>query len=226
MMPHPTNTTVKMWKLAGVVLCGGESRRMGQPKAWLPFGRETILSRIVATVSQVVELVAVVRRPGQALPPLVEPVRIVEDIFVGLGPLAGLHAGIFAVRNDASHVLVVSCDVPLVKVAFLRRLAQCMEETFRLASNSTVVPLACVPVADDQRHPLVAIYSVEVLSLLETLLHQGRLRPAFLLEQIPVRWLSPNEWADIDPESVSLTNINTPQEYRAAWQRAGFGDPP
>ena len=33
--------------LGAVVLCGGESRRMGQPKAWLPFGPERMLQRVV-----------------------------------------------------------------------------------------------------------------------------------------------------------------------------------
>ena len=33
--------------LGAVVLCGGESRRMGRPKAWLPFGPERMLQRVV-----------------------------------------------------------------------------------------------------------------------------------------------------------------------------------
>ena len=37
-------------RTAGIVLCGGRSSRMGQPKAWLPFGDERMLARVVRTV--------------------------------------------------------------------------------------------------------------------------------------------------------------------------------
>ena len=39
--------------VGAVILCGGESRRMGQPKAWLPFGPERMLQRVVRLVSTV-----------------------------------------------------------------------------------------------------------------------------------------------------------------------------
>ncbi|RPI89356.1 MAG: molybdenum cofactor guanylyltransferase, partial [Planctomycetaceae bacterium] len=38
---------------ASVVLCGGQSSRMGRPKAWLPFGNEQFLRRCVRLVSLV-----------------------------------------------------------------------------------------------------------------------------------------------------------------------------
>ena len=34
-------------RFGGGVLCGGESRRMGRPKAWLAFGNEVMLQRVV-----------------------------------------------------------------------------------------------------------------------------------------------------------------------------------
>ena len=51
------------WQRAGfggIVLCGGKSTRMGRPKLSLPFGDETMLSRVVRIVSQVVSPVVVV----------------------------------------------------------------------------------------------------------------------------------------------------------------------
>ncbi|GBD36321.1 putative molybdenum cofactor guanylyltransferase [bacterium HR36] len=208
------------WQVAGLVLCGGESRRMGQAKAWLDFGGQTVLERIVQCVNQVVAPVVVARRPGQSLPPLSNSVRIVEDVYPGRGPLAGLHIGLWALRQEASHALVVSCDVPLVRPAFLQRLMDAMRHAVETAESSATYAQACVPIFGGQRHPLVAIYAVALWPLVESLLRNGQLRPAFLLEQIPVRWLQPEEWADVDPESLSLTNINTPQEYQAALHRA------
>ena len=48
-----------------VVLCGGESRRMGRPKAWLPFGPERLLQRVVRLVGTVAHPVVVVAAPSQ-----------------------------------------------------------------------------------------------------------------------------------------------------------------
>ena len=62
-------------KVAGVVLCGGRSSRMGRPKAWLPFGRELMLPRVVRLLGEAVGPVAVVAAPGQDLPPLPEAYR-------------------------------------------------------------------------------------------------------------------------------------------------------
>ena len=48
-----------------VVLCGGESRRMGRPKAWLPFGPELMLQRVVRLVGTVARPIVVVAAPGR-----------------------------------------------------------------------------------------------------------------------------------------------------------------
>ncbi|HUR55514.1 MAG TPA: NTP transferase domain-containing protein, partial [Gemmataceae bacterium] len=62
---------------AGIVLCGGRSSRMGRAKAWLPFGGETMLQRVVRVVGEVVSPVVVVAAAGQDVPPLPVGVRIV-----------------------------------------------------------------------------------------------------------------------------------------------------
>ncbi len=214
---------------------------MGKPKAALPFGSETVLGRIVRTVAGVVEPVVLVRRPQQELPPLPFPMfqsnsgptdqpaaepecqprshpslLLAEDVFAGEGPLAGIHAGLLTLQKQVSHALVVSCDVPLISASFLARLITIFQQ-----ANASRLPgappfLAGVPVTCGQRHPLVALYACAVLPIAERLLQAGLLRPAFLLQKIPVRWIHEHEWSDIDPHSLSLLNINTPADYELA----------
>lgn len=65
--------------VAGIVLCGGMSQRMGRPKAWLPFGGELMLPRVVRLLSEVVSPVIVVAAPEQELPPLPAGIAVVRD---------------------------------------------------------------------------------------------------------------------------------------------------
>src|SRR5438128_4376608 len=85
----------------GIILCGGQSKRMGRPKAWLPFGGETMLPRVVRLLSQVVAPVVVVAAPGQDLPALPAGVAVVRDEERGRGPLQGLAAGLKALQGQA-----------------------------------------------------------------------------------------------------------------------------
>ena len=112
--------TRSMSEVAGVVLAGGRSTRMGRPKANLEWHGSTLLHRVTGIVGRAVDgPVVVVRRarPGAAeLPP---GVRVVEDAAEGRGPLQGLAAGLAAVAGDAEVAYVSSTDVPLLHPAFV-----------------------------------------------------------------------------------------------------------
>src|SRR3954452_13941182 len=94
----------------GVVLCGGQSSRMGRPKAWLPFGGELMLPRVVRLLGEAVAPLVVVAAPGQDVPALSEKLEIVRDPKQGPGPLQGLAAGLAALRGRADAAYLSSCD--------------------------------------------------------------------------------------------------------------------
>src|ERR1700720_1408053 len=100
--------------LGAIVLCGGESRRMGQPKAWLPFGPETMLQRVVRLIRSAAGVgpIVVVGAPGQEVPPLPDGVDVVRDPVAGRGPLQGLAAGLAAMPAGAELVYASATDVP------------------------------------------------------------------------------------------------------------------
>src|SRR5579872_1061166 len=102
-------------RVGGVVLCGGQSRRMSRPKAWLPFGDELMLPRVVRLLRSVVEPVVIVAAPGQDLPALPVDVAIVRDARPGRGPLQGLAAGLEALASKADAAYLSSCDVPFLQ---------------------------------------------------------------------------------------------------------------
>src|SRR5262245_59514400 len=113
-----------MTKAAGIVLCGGRSSRMGRPKAWLPFGDEVLLQRMVRILSDVVEPIVVVAAPDQSLPALPEHVQIARDESEFLGPLNGLATGLASLGDEVPVAYLSSCDVPFLRPAFVRRVIE------------------------------------------------------------------------------------------------------
>ncbi len=196
--------------IAGIVLCGGQSKRMGRPKAWLPFAGEIMLPRVVRLLSEVVSPIVVVAAPDQEIPPLPDEIRIVRDEERGRGPLQGLAAGLAALAGTADAAYLTSCDVPFLQPAFVRRLIDRLGE-YRI----------CVPRVGDFHHPLAAVYRLDVLPVVNELLAENRLRPFFLFEQVPTRVLEAAELADVDPTFQTLRNLNTPEEYEAALRECG-----
>jgi molybdopterin-guanine dinucleotide biosynthesis protein A len=192
-------------KVGGVVLCGGQSSRMGRPKAWLPFAGEFMLPRVVRLLREVVEPIVVVAAPDQDLPPLPNGVLTVRDEHPGRGPLQGLAAGLAALEGRADAAYVSSCDVPFLRPAFVGRVID-------LLGDAQI----CVPTVGDYHHPLAAVYRVEVIDVVRRLLDENRLRPFFLFDAVPTRVVEPAEFADVDPTFQTLRNLNTPEEYEQA----------
>jgi molybdopterin-guanine dinucleotide biosynthesis protein A len=198
-----------MASVGGIVLCGGQSRRMGRAKAWLPFAGELMLPRVVRRLSEAVAPVVVVAAPDQEVPPLPPDVAVVRDDERGRGPLQGLAAGLDALRGRVEAAYLSGCDVPLLRPAFVSRLVELLGEN-----------QACVANVGGYHHPLAAVYRVGVLDAVRRLLAEGRLRPFFLFEAVPTRVVAAEELADVDPTFQTLRNLNTPEEYEAALREA------
>jgi molybdopterin-guanine dinucleotide biosynthesis protein A len=190
--------------VGGIVVCGGQSKRMGRPKAWLPFAGEIMLPRILRLLAEVNPLV-VVAAPGQDLPPLPPGVDVVHDEERGRGPLQGLAAGLGALRGRADAAYASSCDVPFLQPTFVRRLIELLGDHH-----------ICVPHVDGYHHPLAAVYRLDVADAVKRLLAADRLRPVFLFDLVPTRVVEAVELADADPTFATLRNLNTPEDYEAA----------
>jgi len=204
--------------VAGIVLAGGRSSRMGTPKAALEWHGSTLLRRVVGLVARAVDgPVIVVRAPGQELPELPGEVEQVEDAREGRGPLQGLAAGLGAVDDRAVAAYVSSTDVPLLHPRFIRRLLAAFDDDVDVV----------LPHAGGFRHPLAAVYRVALVDAVEHLIAEDRMRPAFLFEACRVRQLDDGALladaalAALDPDLDSVLNLNAPTDYEAARARPG-----
>jgi molybdopterin-guanine dinucleotide biosynthesis protein A len=146
--------------VAGLLLTGGASRRMGADKALLPSPGEagaTLAQRSAALLEDVCS-VALEVGPG------VSGLPAVADDQPGAGPLAAVATGHRALMDAGweGAVLVVATDLPLLDVATLRWLAE------HPASGSVV------PVAGGHPQPLCARWSADDLALAARLVESGR----------------------------------------------------
>ncbi len=198
--------------VGGIVLCGGQSKRMGRPKAWLPFAGELMLPRVVRLLGEAVHPVVVVAAPDQEVPPLPAAVAVLRDEAKGRGPLQGLAAGLNALRGQVDAAYLSSCDVPFLRPAFVRRLMD-------LLGNDAI----CVPRVGGYHHPLAAVYRLDVADAVTRLLREDRLRPFFLFEAVPTRIVEAEELTDVDPTLQTLRNLNTPEDYEKAAQEISSG---
>jgi molybdopterin-guanine dinucleotide biosynthesis protein A len=203
-------------RLAGIVLAGGHSSRMGLPKATLPFGPELMLQRVVRLLSTVAHPLVVVAAPKQQLPPLPPGVLIAHDQRESRGPLEGLFAGHSALTGAGPvAAYATSCDVPLLVPAFVTALFNQLGD-FDIA----------VPIEDDFAHPLAAIYRLSVLSEIETLLAADQLRPSSLFDRVRSKKIPAADLRHADPTLATLKNLNHPADYLAALATAGLTPDP
>lgn len=191
--------------VGGIVLCGGQSSRMGRPKLTLPFGGELMLPRIVRILRSVVDPVVVVAGPSQEVPALPDDVRVVRDEHEHLGPLAGMEVGLRALLGVVQAAYVSSCDVPLLRPEFVAEMIR------RLGRHELAVPRE-----GDFYHPLAGVYCTSLAERVHQLVADQRLRPLFLIQTSDAVEVSVEELRTVDPQLHSLRNLNRPEDYEEA----------
>lgn len=188
---------------------------MGQSKAMLPFGHETMLERVVGVLQQVVSPVVIVAAKRQSLPPLPAGIEIAYDEQPDMGPLGGMLVGLTRLEGRVEVVYVSSCDAPLLKTAFVRWMIEALG-----------VHDIAIPRDGKYFHPLAAVYRTELAGTVRQLIQAGRLRPFDLLGESKALEIDVERLRSVDADLSSLRNTNTPEEYAAALRDAGLDAAP
>lgn len=199
-------------RLSGIVLAGGQSRRMGRDKADLPFGGTSLVCWVVGRLAPAcVEVIVVARDAADCVGC---GVRVIGDRWPGWGPLGGLVTGLDAVATP--YAAVVACDLPFVEPALLLGLAG-------LAPDWDAV----VPQIGDRAQPLYAVYRHSVGPTAEALFRRGgrSLHDLLATPDLRVCYVAEETLREWDPALRSFDNINTPEEYERA-RAILSGEPP
>jgi molybdenum cofactor guanylyltransferase len=182
--------------LAGVVLCGGRSARMGVDKATITFEGTTLLERALARLDAVCDPVLVA---AGDLPLRVAGRLSVADPVPGAGPLGGLVAALRASPHPL--LVVVAVDLPWIDPGLIGMLAA------RIGDGD-------VAVCETARgiEPLHAVYSTSMLAAAETALAGTDRSLRRLIEHSDAVRLTESEWRDAGISDRFTRNINTPQD--------------
>ena len=174
-----------------LVLAGGESRRMGRPKAWIEVGDSVLLRYVVERLAPAFSEVVVSFGEPEQMEQLV-PYRVVFDRKRSAGPLAGLEAGLLAARHDV--LFAVACDMPYVR-----------RETAEIAVAAASGCDAAIPRHDGLFEPVCGAYRKTALPAIVGALDAGNYTAHDVVELLDVTWLE-----DLDP--AELESLNTPAD--------------
>jgi molybdopterin-guanine dinucleotide biosynthesis protein A len=180
-----------------VILAGGLSRRMGQDKATLPAGDGMLIEHLARRLAPVVSETIIA---GGGAYPDVDGARTVVDHLPGLGPLAGMLAGLTAASHR--HVWVVGCDLPDVEPALGDLLLS-------LAADYEAV----VPQPAEEPEGVCALYVRELAPRIAALLDASERSIKSLLQRSRVRYVASGELQLVDPQLRSFRNLNTQADY-------------
>lgn len=200
-----------MDSIAGFILVGGESRRMGTDKAGLTLNGRSFVERIAGEVAQISSSVSIVGSNTAELQlKELSNLTIVPDVYPKWGALGGVHAALSAcaaqdsTQDAADWALIVACDFPFVTRQLFARLASVRE------GFDAVAPIQ----KDSIPQPLCALYRVEpCLDRAVELIESGERKPIALLQSVITRWILFRELADLEDANSLFDNINTPQDY-------------
>ncbi|MFO0772101.1 MAG: molybdenum cofactor guanylyltransferase [Nitrospiraceae bacterium] len=190
--------------VAGVLIAGGKSRRMGRDKRFLAVSGRSLFDRTLDVLESVFkEIIVVLAEPVPELD--VRGFQVVYDAIPNCGSLGGLYTGLRS--TPLPRVFAVACDMPFLNPSLVRYFSK-----FDSSADIVVAELATGV------HPMHAVYSQKCRPLLEAMAQRGdlKIQRLFLEPDLLVRVVREAELAPLDPGLRSFQNINTPQDLALA----------
>ena len=191
-----------------VIQAGGESRRMGQNKALLPFLGQPLIERILERISGLADEILVTTNNPDDFRFLGVP--LYPDLLPDRGALGGLYTALSA----ASHPLVgiVACDMPFLNSDLLA-----FEREKLMETKADVV----IPETGSGLEPFHAVYRRSTcLEPVKSALDAGKWRVDAWFYQVKLLALTSEEMRLYDPDLVSFWNVNTPEDILHAQKMA------
>ena len=194
-------------RVSVVIQAGGESRRMGQSKATVPFGGRPMICRLIERLSPAADELIITTNEAKRLQFVHEMypelhIRLVKDEYNFRGALPGLFTALKAA--SCPYVAVVACDMVLASAALVCAQAIDMNE-----KESDVV----VPVNKHGFEPFHALYrKATCLPAIQQRLGEGEKRAQSFFDLVRVQEFPHTRVLQVAPMGGCFVNANTPEE--------------
>lgn len=190
------------------IQAGGESRRMGRDKALIPFLGHPLIQRVLERLTPIADEVLVTTNRPEDYHFLDLP--LFRDIKPGRGALGGLYTAVSSATCE--FVAVVACDMPFASAALIEAASRLLAQ-----EEADVV----IPDSGGGLEPLHAVYRRETCRpAIESAIDADQWRLISWFPQVKVHILQPDEIKLCDPSGLAFWNLNTPEEFAEAEQRA------
>ena len=197
-------------KVTVVIQAGGESRRMGQSKACVPFLGRPLICRLIERLAPAADELIITTNEAEKLGFIAEEypeldIRLVKDEYDYRGALPGLYTALKAASNPI--VAVVACDMVFASARLV------LSEAERLIAATADV---CVPVNKHGFEPFHAVYLRRTcLPAIEKKLAEGEKKAQSFFDDVKVYRFSQAQVLAAEPMGGCFINANTPDELRA-----------
>ncbi|MBC7075768.1 MAG: molybdenum cofactor guanylyltransferase [Syntrophomonadaceae bacterium] len=191
---------------SGVILAGGKSSRMKSNKAFAKIvGKpsiEIIIDRFTSFFAETMIIsneVEVYQGCG---------IKIYPDVYPGLGPISGIHSGLYHSNTDG--IFVIGCDMPFVNMELVQLMLEKLEGYD-----------AVVPEIDSFLQPISAVYRKTCLPVFTECLENKRLKLTMVFNELNTLILDEKDIKQFGDAKEIFFNINDLEDLKLAQQMAG-----
>lgn len=188
--------------ITGIILAGGQSKRMGFSKAFVRFNGKPLIDHALLTLKEIT--------PNVILSVGTNPIEyknlpVVKDIYPDRGPMGGIYSALLHSETDLN--LVLSCDMPFIPAGLL----QLLVEEAREHQADVTLP------ADEHGYwqTLCAVYRKSLLSRMRDAVVEDKLKLKTFLAEVNSTIIPLNEGHKYYRTNAFL-NMNTPEMIHEA----------
>jgi molybdopterin-guanine dinucleotide biosynthesis protein A len=171
---------------------------MGEDKAFLRLGDETLLSRVLNLAKSLTPNVRIVGVTEK----FAKLGAVVEDVYPDRGPLGGIHAALLSTKTALNLMLAV--DTPFIERGSLE---------FLISEARQSDAVVTVPRSGGRMHPLCAVYRKEFAAVAEQSMNLGQNRIDVLFSSVKTRVVEEAELLPLGWCPEMFRNLNTPGEW-------------
>ena len=194
-----------------IVLCGGQSRRMGRDKGSMIIQKKPMIKHILSTLNHNINEAVIVLNNQERITKYKEfinpqdysyTITFAEDKIKNKGPMPGIMTGLEKIRSN--RALILPCDSPYVSEKYIQTI---FKETDEI--HQAIVPYHDAENKLKTSEPLHSIYSKNIIPQISELLENDILHIKGLIEKIDTKFVY------IDNEKIEkkeFRNLNRPED--------------